>query len=91
VGLDIGSRQGILDHVRRLVREENLGLLWATHLIDEIAPGNRVVVLHQGKILAAGPVEEVVQQAGAGDIREAFTKLTGGNSTGGSSTGANSR
>lgn len=80
VGLDIGSRQGILDHVRRLVREENIGLLWATHLIDEIAPGNRVVVLHQGKILAAGPLEEVVQQADAGDVREAFTKLTGGTS-----------
>ena len=37
VGLDIGSRQAILDHVRRLCAEEGLGVLWATHLIDEVA------------------------------------------------------
>ena len=77
VGLDIGSRQGILEHVRGLVREAGLGLLWATHLIDEVAPDNRVIVLHEGKVLAAGGVDEVVRQAGAGDIREAFGKLTG--------------
>jgi ABC-2 type transport system ATP-binding protein len=77
VGLDIGSRQAILDHARKLVREQRLGLLWATHLIDEIAPDNRVVVLHEGKVLAAGALDEVVRQAEAADIREAFGKLTG--------------
>ena len=77
VGLDIGSRQSILDHVRKLVADDNLGMLWATHLIDEIVPGNHVVVLHQGKVLADGPVEEVVHEAGAADIGEAFRKLTG--------------
>ena len=77
VGLDIGSRQGILEHVRSLAREEGLGLLWATHLIDEVAPDNRVIVLHEGKVLATGGVDEVVRQAAAGDIREAFGKLTG--------------
>jgi ABC-2 type transport system ATP-binding protein len=78
VGLDIGSRQGMLEHVRRLVREERLGLLWATHLIDEVAPDNRVVVLHEGRVLAAGSVDEVVRRAGATDIRAAFGLLTGG-------------
>lgn len=77
VGLDIGSRQGILEHVRGLARDQRLGLLWATHLIDEVAPDNRVVVLHEGKVLAAGGVEEVIRQAGASDIRAAFGKLTG--------------
>ncbi len=77
VGLDIGSRQGILEHMRGLVREEGLGLLWATHLIDEVAPDNRVIVLHRGKVLAAGAVDEVVRQAAARDVREAFGKLTG--------------
>ena len=32
VGVDIGSRQTILDHVHRLCREDGLGVLWATHL-----------------------------------------------------------
>ena len=77
VGLDIGSRQGILEHVRGLARDEGLGLLWATHLIDEVAPDNRVIVLHEGKVLAAGKVDEVVRQAGAEDVRGAFGRLTG--------------
>lgn len=76
VGLDIGSRQGILDHTRSLVREEGLGMLWATHLIDEVGPGDRVIVLHKGRVLADGEVGAVVREAGAADIREAFQKLT---------------
>ena len=76
VGLDIGSRQEILDHARRLCREDGIGLLWATHLIDEIAPGDQVIILHRGRVLADGAVEDVVRQAKADTIRDAFTRLT---------------
>jgi len=81
VGLDIGSRQAILDHVRRLCREERLGLLWATHLIDEVADGDRVIVLHKGRVVADGEVGEVARAAGAAGIREAFATLTGAGRT----------
>src|SRR3546814_3259293 len=33
-GLDIGSQQSLVDHVRHLCRTEAIGVLWATHLID---------------------------------------------------------
>jgi ABC-2 type transport system ATP-binding protein len=75
-GLDIDARQGILDHVRRLCREEGLAVLWATHLIDEALPESRVVIVHHGKVLSSGPLEQVIADAKVGDIREAFTKLT---------------
>ena len=77
VGLDIGSRQSLLDHVRRLVREENLGILWATHLIDEVAGDDRVILLHEGVVLANDRAEAVVRRAGATDLKAAFTALTG--------------
>ena len=76
VGLDIGSRQDILDHARRLCSEQGIGLLWATHLIDEVAPGDQVIILHRGKVLAEGPVEDIVRRAGTATIRDAFTRLT---------------
>jgi ABC-2 type transport system ATP-binding protein len=76
VGLDIGSRQAIIDHVRALVRDEGIAMLWATHLIDEVADGDKVVVLHEGRVLAKGEVTVVVREAGAKTIREAFTRLT---------------
>jgi ABC-2 type transport system ATP-binding protein len=78
VGLDIASRQFLLEHVRRLCREEGLGVLWATHLIDEVDPEGRVIVLHQGRVLAQGPVGEVMAAAGAGSMRAAFDTLTRG-------------
>jgi ABC-2 type transport system ATP-binding protein len=77
VGVDIGARQAILDHVHRLCSEDGLGVLWATHLIDEVNPGDDVVVLHQGRILAHGDVDAVARAADAPNIRAAFTKLTG--------------
>jgi len=75
VGLDIGSRQAIVAHVRKLCREEKLAVLWATHLIDEVSDDDRVVVLHLGRVLAAGPVPEVMRKSGAAHVREAFTNL----------------
>ncbi len=77
VGLDIGSRQALLDHVRHLCRSESIGVLWATHLIDEVGPDDQVVILHRGRVLASGDVAAVVRDAGAATIRDAFATLTG--------------
>ena len=77
VGLDVASRQFMLDHVRMLCREEGLAALWATHLIDEVDAEARVIVLHRGRILAEGPVPEVIRRANASTMREAFDNLTG--------------
>ncbi len=64
VGLDIRSRADIIGHVRRLVAEEGIGVLWATHLIEEVTLQDFVVVLHEGRVLAEGPVGEVVSANG---------------------------
>jgi ABC-2 type transport system ATP-binding protein len=77
VGLDITSRADILGHVRRLVAEEGVGVLWATHLIDEAGAGDDVVVLHKGSVLAQGTVGEVIGKSGGSDLRDAFNRLTG--------------
>jgi ABC-2 type transport system ATP-binding protein len=77
VGLDVSSRADILRHVRSLVRERGVSVLWATHLLDEVAPDDAVVVLHRGRVLAAGDVADVVASAGAADMRGAFIALTG--------------
>ncbi|MDF2997442.1 MAG: transporter related protein [Xanthobacteraceae bacterium] len=77
VGLDIGSRAALLLEVRRLVAIEGIGVLWATHIIEEIHPGDRVVVLHQGRVRAEGTYESVVTGVGAGDLSGAFLKIIG--------------
>jgi ABC-2 type transport system ATP-binding protein len=76
VGLDIASRQFLVDHVRKLCRDEGIAVLWATHLIDEVDPIGRVTVLHRGKILASGAVADVIKAARAESMRGAFDSLT---------------
>jgi len=76
VGLDIKARADILAHVRSLVAQENLAVLWTTHLIDEVEPGDKVVVLHLGKMLANGTAAEIVSAQGVETIGAAFEKLT---------------
>jgi ABC-2 type transport system ATP-binding protein len=76
VGLDVKARADILGHVRRLVAEQGIGVLWATHLFDEIAAGDDVVMLHEGRMLARGRAEAIVAETGTADIASAFRQLT---------------
>jgi ABC-2 type transport system ATP-binding protein len=76
VGLDVQARADILGHVRRLVAEQGIGVLWATHLFDEIVPSDDLVVLHQGRVLARGPVAGIIADTGAHDINASFKRLT---------------
>jgi ABC-2 type transport system ATP-binding protein len=76
VGLDVPSRQALVEYVHQLVADENLAVLWASHLIDEIYPSDHVIVLHKGQIKAKGSVDEVIAVTQSSQIKEAFTKLT---------------
>ena len=77
VGLDIGSRQMILKHVKSLCKKGELAVLWATHLIDEIDKGEKVVIIHKGEIVESGDVLKIVKKTKQKNIRDAFNKLVG--------------
>lgn len=77
VGLDIGSRETVLSIVRSLAASRGLGVLWATHLIDEIAPTDLVVVLHKGRVMFRGTVPEFLASTGAENLSAAFRVATG--------------
>ncbi|MFW5443204.1 MAG: ABC transporter ATP-binding protein [Methylococcaceae bacterium] len=76
VGLDLPSRQSIVEHVHQLVAEQDLAVFWATHLIDEIYPQDQLIIMHKGQIRAKGPVEEVLKTTCSTSINEAFKQLT---------------
>jgi len=77
VGLDMKSRAEILEHVRMLVRQDGVTVIWATHLVDEVTEDDDLIVLHRGRILARGTAAEIVKQNRAAGIAEAFTRVTG--------------
>jgi ABC-2 type transport system ATP-binding protein len=78
VGLDVPSRQDIVEYVHHLAKDGNIAVLWASHLIDEIYPDDRVIILHKGQIKATGSVDDVLQQTSAATIKDAFYVLTQG-------------
>ena len=82
VGLDIGARASILRLVRGLIASEGMSVLWATHLTDEVDPGDEVIVLHKGVLRAAGAVAELLEATGAADVKAAFVALTTETGTG---------
>lgn len=76
VGLDVAARAEILAQVRQLVAEEKIGVLWTTHLMDEVQADDEAVVLHQGRALAASSAADIIAQTGAADMAGAFAALT---------------
>jgi ABC-2 type transport system ATP-binding protein len=76
VGLDMPSRQAIVDYVHQLTVEKKLAVLWASHLIDEIYPDDHLIVLHEGKIKVNGTIDGVLKASGAPTIKDAFYALT---------------
>lgn len=74
VGLDAQARQAITDHVHDLAAE-GLTVLWATHLTDEVRPGDDVVLLHRGQIDARGVAQEL---SGEASLKDWFLARTTG-------------
>ena len=59
-----------------------MGVLWATHLIDEAGPDDDVVILHKGCVRDRGRVAVRLAQHGARDLGELFAGLTRQGETG---------
>ena len=78
VGLDPGSRAQLLDEVLRARAERGLGVLWATHLVDEAERAQRVIVLHKGKVRWDGSAAALCEAQGRATLQQAFLQLTGG-------------
>jgi ABC-2 type transport system ATP-binding protein len=76
VGLDIASRQSIVEHIHQLAAEDDLAVLWATHLIDEVYNADQLIILHHGKVLAEGRVSELVEQHNTNNVSDLFQQLT---------------
>jgi ABC-2 type transport system ATP-binding protein len=73
-GLDVKSRREVLALVRGLVAGGRVSALWATHVLDEIAPDDLVCVLHHGSVLTCAVARDIAGDAG---LTQAFLSLTG--------------
>ncbi|MFC5698746.1 ABC transporter ATP-binding protein [Pseudomonas sp. GCM10022186] len=74
-GLDPASRDGLNRHVRQLCRDRGMAVLWTTHLLDEVQPEDRLLLLHQGRIIANDSAAGISARD-EGGLAGAFERLT---------------
>ncbi len=62
-GMDPAGREGMLDLLLRLGKEHGKAILLSTHLLGDIdRVCDAVVILHQGRILCQGPVQQLCRR-----------------------------
>lgn len=71
VGIDPQSRRRILDTVKLLRDEQNMTVLYTTHLMEEAQElSDRVGIIDHGEIIALGTQDELTQKVGQEDRLE---------------------
>jgi ABC-2 type transport system ATP-binding protein len=79
-GLDPVSKRQVQDYVLRIQEQHEATVLFTSHDMDEAERVcNRIAIIHHGKFIALGTVEELKDQAGCpeGSLEEVFFKMTG--------------
>ena len=72
-GVDIATRSRLLTAIGDLVREEGCAVLYSTHYLPEIEElGATVAILDHGRMLARGPLDELVAEHGTGLVELTF-------------------
>ena len=68
-GLDLGAREGLLGRLAALAGDPTVPpLVLVTHHLEEIPPGvTHAALLRSGRLLVAGPVDEVLTDAAVSD------------------------
>jgi ABC-2 type transport system ATP-binding protein len=76
VGLDPKSRKDILSAVFQDARQRGSAVLWATHWVEEAVDADKILLLHQGKLIAEGNPSEVTQLLGGATLEQGFINRT---------------
>lgn len=74
-GLDIVSSSFIVSMIRRAA-DQGKAVLLSTHIMGEVElTCDRLVIIHRGRIIAAGPRDELVRSTGQNTLSHAFLHL----------------
>ena len=76
-GLDVGSTRAVRGLIRRM-REEGRCVLFSSHIMQEVAAlCDRIVILADGRVAAAGTPGELRARSGHDSLEDAFVALSG--------------
>jgi len=76
-GLDVMTTRGLREFLHQL-RAEGRCVIFSSHIMQEVAAlCDRIVVIANGTVMAAGTPDELRAQTGESNLEEAFVKAIG--------------
>jgi sodium transport system ATP-binding protein len=76
-GLDVMTTRGLRDFLRQL-RSDGHCVVFSSHIMQEVAAlCDRIIVIAQGRVVAAGTADELRAQTGEDNLEDAFVKAIG--------------
>ncbi|MFH1043965.1 MAG: ABC transporter ATP-binding protein [Pseudomonadota bacterium] len=75
-GIDPASRTQMIADVKTLCKEQNMAVLWATHLVDEADGADRIIVMAKGRVQFDGLSAQLVAAQKCASLTDAFLRLT---------------
>jgi sodium transport system ATP-binding protein len=76
-GLDVLVARAVLQTIQRL-RNQGRSILFSTHVMREVEKlCDRIAIIHRGRILTLGTMEELRARHGENDLEELFFQLVG--------------
>lgn len=76
-GLDVMTTRAMRGFLQRL-RDEGRCVIFSSHIMQEVAAlCDRIVVIAQGRVVAAGSADELRAQTGEQNLEDAFVKVIG--------------
>lgn len=76
-GLDVMTTRGLREFLRKL-RSDGHCVIFSSHIMQEVAAlCDRIVVIAQGRVMAAGTPDELRAHTGEANLEDAFVKAIG--------------
>ena len=78
VGVDVQSKQAIIDHLKKLNQENGMTILYTSHHLDEAESFcNHIAIIDEGKLITQGKTKALIEENNCHSIEEVYLKITG--------------
>ena len=78
VGVDVQSKQAIIDYLKKLNAEKGMTILYTSHHLDEAEEFcNRIAIIDDGTLVTQGTTKDLITENQCHSIEEVYLKITG--------------
>lgn len=78
VGVDVQSKQAIIEHLKKLNKEQGMTILYTSHHLEEAEDFcSHIAIIDDGKLITQGATKELISSNNCNSIEEVYLKITG--------------